>query len=104
MASDGADRILRPWGYPLLDEGYDGAMDALDDADNERGEAAIALDRELHPTATAGPSGAGGFSPGRRARRQPVGRDPPGRSVDRSVLSARGRIPRSIQDAFAAAH
>ena len=40
---------FRPWGYPLLDEGYDGAMDALDDADNERGEAAIALDRELHP-------------------------------------------------------
>ena len=42
--------IFRPWGYPLLDEGYDGAMDALDDADNERGEASIALDRELHPT------------------------------------------------------
>jgi hypothetical protein len=42
--------FLRLWAYPLLDEGYDGAMDALDDADNERGEAAIALDRELHPT------------------------------------------------------
>ncbi len=42
--------FLRPWGYPLLDERYDGAMDARDDADNERGEAAIALDRELRPT------------------------------------------------------
>jgi len=42
--------FLGPWGYHLLDEGYDGAMDALDDADNERGEAAIALDRELHST------------------------------------------------------
>jgi hypothetical protein len=44
--------FLGPWGYPLLDEGYDGAMDALDDADNARGEAAIGLDRELHPAGT----------------------------------------------------
>jgi len=41
-----------PWGYPMLDEGYDGAMDALDDADKARGEAAIGLDRELHPAGT----------------------------------------------------
>jgi hypothetical protein len=33
--------------YPVVDDGYNGAMDASDDADHERGEAAIALDREL---------------------------------------------------------
>jgi len=33
-------------GYPTLDDGYDGAMDSLDDADNERTEATKELDRE----------------------------------------------------------
>jgi hypothetical protein len=73
--------FLGPWGYPLLDEGYDGAMDALDDADNERGEAAMALDGELHPTVrgralvTAAP----GFSPGTVRPASTGGRDLPGR-------------------------
>ena len=35
--------------YPLLDESYDQAMDALDAADQERIEALNALDRERHP-------------------------------------------------------
>ena len=35
--------------YPLLDETYDDAMDALDAADHERSEALIAVDRERHP-------------------------------------------------------
>ena len=34
------------WVYPTFDEAYDAAMDALDDADNERGEATSELDRE----------------------------------------------------------
>ena len=33
-------------GYPTLDDGYDGALDSLEDADNERCEAARELDRE----------------------------------------------------------
>ena len=33
-------------GYPTLDDGYDGALDALEDADNERCEATADLDRE----------------------------------------------------------
>jgi hypothetical protein len=34
---------------PLLDEGYDVAMDALEAADDDRTDAAIALDREGQP-------------------------------------------------------
>ena len=73
--------FLRPWGYPLLDEGYDGAMDALDDADNERGEAAIALDRELHPIVRGRPwwAAAPGLSPGTVRPGSTGGRDPAGR-------------------------
>jgi hypothetical protein len=41
--------FVSPGGYPLLDERYDSAMDALEDADNERGEATIAVDRERQP-------------------------------------------------------
>ena len=33
-------------GYPTLDDSYDGALDSLEDADNERSEAATELDRE----------------------------------------------------------
>jgi hypothetical protein len=33
-------------GYPTLDDDYDGAMDALEEADNERADAANELDRE----------------------------------------------------------
>ena len=33
-------------GYPTLDDDFDGAMDSLEDADNERSEAAAELDRE----------------------------------------------------------
>ena len=33
-------------GYPTLDDGYDGALDSLEDADNERSDAATELDRE----------------------------------------------------------
>ena len=33
-------------GYPTLDDGYDGAMDSLEDADNERSEAATELERQ----------------------------------------------------------
>ena len=32
--------------YPALDEAYDGAMDRLEAADSDRGDAAIAVDRE----------------------------------------------------------
>jgi len=39
--------------YPLLDEGYDGAMDRLEAADAERGDAAVALDRERRHTEEA---------------------------------------------------
>jgi hypothetical protein len=35
--------------YPAPDDRYDGAMDRLEEADNERGEASIALDRESEP-------------------------------------------------------
>ena len=41
--------LFGPEDYSLFDEAYDGAMDALADADHERGQAAITLDRELHP-------------------------------------------------------
>jgi len=34
-------------GYPTLDDGYDGAMDSVEDADNERSEAAAELNRQL---------------------------------------------------------
>ena len=37
-------------GYPTLDDGYDGALDSLEDADNERSEAATELDRETLAT------------------------------------------------------
>ena len=33
-------------GYPTLDDGYDGALDSLEDADNERSEAATELERQ----------------------------------------------------------
>ena len=33
-------------GYPTSDERYDGAMDSLEDADNERLEASTELDRQ----------------------------------------------------------
>jgi hypothetical protein len=33
-------------GYPTLDDGYDSALDSLEDADNERSEAVKELDRE----------------------------------------------------------
>ena len=33
-------------GYPTLDDGYDGALDSLEDADNERSEATTELNRE----------------------------------------------------------
>ena len=33
-------------GYPTLDDGYDGALDSLEDADHERSEAVTELDRE----------------------------------------------------------
>lgn len=42
-------RRFPPYPYPLLDEGYDGAMDALEAADDDRTDAAIALDRERQP-------------------------------------------------------
>ena len=73
--------FLRPRGYPLLDEGYDGAMDALDDADNERGEAAIALDRELRPTVRGRKEWRRrrGFRPGNAYPAATGGREPPGR-------------------------
>jgi hypothetical protein len=41
-----ANMSLLAAGYPTLDDGYDGALDSLDDADNERREAATELDRE----------------------------------------------------------
>lgn len=51
-----ASNVLRAAGgrssegsYPLLDEAYDGAMDALDAADQDRIEASIAVDRERRP-------------------------------------------------------
>jgi hypothetical protein len=37
-------------GYPTLDDGDDGALDSLDDADHERSEAATELDRETLAT------------------------------------------------------
>ena len=37
-------------GYPTLDDGDDGALDSLEDADNERSEAATELDRETLAT------------------------------------------------------
>ena len=37
-------------GYPTLDDGYDGALDSLEDADNERSAAATELDRETLAT------------------------------------------------------
>ena len=40
------NRSLLTAGYPTLDDEYDGAMDALEDADNERSEAIAELDRE----------------------------------------------------------
>jgi hypothetical protein len=40
--------------YPVVDDGYNGAMDALEDADHERGEAAIALDRQLYSVVPGG--------------------------------------------------
>jgi hypothetical protein len=40
------DVSLLSVGYPTLDDGYDGAMDALEEADNERCEAKTELDRE----------------------------------------------------------
>lgn len=43
--------------YPLFDEAYDGALDRLEDADNERGAAAITLDRELAAGMSAGRAG-----------------------------------------------
>lgn len=36
--------------YPTSDEAYDAAVDALEDADNQRVEAAIALAREIRPS------------------------------------------------------
>ena len=33
-------------GYPTLDDAYDGAMDSLEEADNERSDAAAELNRE----------------------------------------------------------
>ena len=41
-----ANLSLLAAGYPTLDNGYDAAIDSLEDADNERSEAATALDRE----------------------------------------------------------
>ena len=47
----GLDGWLPPPGtYPMLDEAYDGAMDALDAADDERAAALEALQVEDPPT------------------------------------------------------
>jgi len=43
-------RSLLAAGYPTLDDGYDGALDSLEDADNERSAAATELDRETLAT------------------------------------------------------
>jgi len=48
-----AVRIQQRGRSPFLDDGYDGAMDRLQAADNERGNAAIALDRERRNIARA---------------------------------------------------
>src|SRR6478735_727490 len=48
-----AVRIQQRGSSPFLDDGYDGAMDRLQAADNERGNAAIALDRERRNIARA---------------------------------------------------
>jgi hypothetical protein len=39
-------RSLLAAGYPSLDDGYDGALDSLEDADDERSEAATELERQ----------------------------------------------------------
>ena len=58
-ALQNASRVLTSAGwrlpdasYPILDEAYDSAMDALDAADHDRTEASIAVDRERHPTSS----------------------------------------------------
>ena|ERR1700712_558544 len=44
------DWRFRPGTYPMLDEAYDGAMDELDAADDDRAEASKALQRGGPPT------------------------------------------------------
>ena len=42
-------RFMPAGHYPAFDDRYDAAMDRLEEADNERGEASVALDRESRP-------------------------------------------------------
>ena len=41
-----ANMTLLAAGYPTLDDDYDGALDSLEEADNERSEATTELDRQ----------------------------------------------------------
>jgi hypothetical protein len=51
--------IVGAGGYPVFDEAYDAALDRLEDADNERGAAAIAVNKE-RAADTAGRAGGRG--------------------------------------------